>query len=1024
MSELKPFQKATVKVVLKAFSRKTSTHRFLIADEVGLGKTLVAGEIIRRMAKSSSKPLVVLYVCSNLSIASQNKRKLLEWLPEHERKIAVSPVDRLTLLPEHSFQDHSQVHLYTLTPDTSIPMREGRHSAGRKEERALIHALVKKIWPDFFAGRSHGYFRGNVGSKVWRELIKSKRAFVSDRKNSGLREMFRNSLRKELRLAEGMHVVPGLNLIENENNDKGRLKIIALFRNALAAGAIEQLQPDLVIFDEFQRFRDLLAEDIDESAARVIESLRGDDAGNSLKLLLLSATPYRPYTKKWEDEQDRSHRKEFFELLEFLYRRNSKAKRISKMCAQNLLVMEEELRKGNLGTARYDEALTTMENSMRAVICRTERASFPKECLDLKPISVSTNLNKPDLKIFKHMTKSIHDKHRPSATPYWSSIPLPMQTMGPGYQTWKAAKEVKDRSVPSLSKGQRENFKKLLDPAHPRLRALKGIMPIERLALPWIAPSAPWWPLKGPWKHGNGDGGKVLIFSRFQAVPQAIASLMSYDLETNLLASDTIVYDELTKRRSLQPKAGNEALLGHFYPSVFLIKNTDPIGNGIGSLALAKKTVERQLRSALRTMGISIRERNKKRPTWCLLAALERKQLGSLDAVDTILKSWSALHVSEMSESRDGSETGFKKMLKVWKGAAAAEISDITTAEFKDLVRYALSAPGVVVGRTLARHWSAALKGDGLVKCIEISWKGLRSYLSSRLFVKALAGSERRYPEAIRKAALEGNLESVLDEHLWIISKLTGAKDADLADELLEALRIRTSNFFMHSLGYKSKKRRFSLRCHVAMPFTDPRADKSSLHLYGDGDKPIRTDELRKAFNSPFWPHILATTSVGQEGLDFHVWCESLLHWDLCNSPVDLEQREGRIRRYGGFAIRRKLSQLLWNKEMRIVALTSPWAKLAKIAEKECADPDDGGLSPWWVCEGADIKRLIIDLPASEQKHRFEILKRQRLLYRLTLGQPNQEDLLDTISDKYSGNNNIAKIGLNLSAYFRHKKDI
>jgi hypothetical protein len=58
-----------------------------------------------------------------------------------------------------------------------------------------------------------------------------------------------------------------------------------------------------------------------------------------------------------------------------------------------------------------------------------------------------------------------------------------------------------------------------------------------------------------------------------------------------------------------------------------------------------------------------------------------------------------------------------------------------------------------------------------------------------------------------------------------------------------------------------------------------------------------RSDELRNAFNSPFWPHVLATTSVGQEGLDFHAWCSRILHWDLCPSPLELEQREGRIQR-------------------------------------------------------------------------------------------------------------------------------
>ena len=55
--------------------------------------------------------------------------------------------------------------------------------------------------------------------------------------------------------------------------------------------------------------------------------------------------------------------------------------------------------------------------------------------------------------------------------------------------------------------------------------------------------------------------------------------------------------------------------------------------------------------------------------------------------------------------------------------------------------------------------------------------------------------------------------------------------------------------------------------------------------------KPARSDELRRAFNAPFWPYVLATTSAGQEGLDFHTWCSRVPHWDLCSSPLDLEQR-------------------------------------------------------------------------------------------------------------------------------------
>ncbi|MEA3275971.1 MAG: helicase-related protein [Pseudomonadota bacterium] len=63
-------------------------------------------------------------------------------------------------------------------------------------------------------------------------------------------------------------------------------------------------------------------------------------------------------------------------------------------------------------------------------------------------------------------------------------------------------------------------------------------------------------------------------------------------------------------------------------------------------------------------------------------------------------------------------------------------------------------------------------------------------------------------------------------------------------------------------------------------------------------------DSVRAAFNSPFRPFVLTSTSIGQEGLDFHPWCHRLVHWNLPGNPVDLEQREGRIHRYKGHAAR------------------------------------------------------------------------------------------------------------------------
>ena len=54
-----------------------------------------------------------------------------------------------------------------------------------------------------------------------------------------------------------------------------------------------------------------------------------------------------------------------------------------------------------------------------------------------------------------------------------------------------------------------------------------------------------------------------------------------------------------------------------------------------------------------------------------------------------------------------------------------------------------------------------------------------------------------------------------------------------------------------------------------------------------------RKTSVRESFNSPFWPFVLATTSIGQEGLDFHLYCRDVMHWNLPSNPVDLEAEGG-----------------------------------------------------------------------------------------------------------------------------------
>lgn len=149
---------------------------------------------------------------------------------------------------------------------------------------------------------------------------------------------------------------------------------------------------------------------------------------------------------------------------------------------------------------------------------------------------------------------------------------------------------------------------------------------------------------------------------------------------------------------------------------------------------------------------------------------------------------------------------------------------------------------------------------------------------------------------------------------------------------------------------------------------------------------------MRNAFNSPFRPFILASTSVGQEGLDFHLYCRAVYHWNLPSNPVDLEQREGRVHRYKGHVIRHNLAAKygLW----ATIGDDDPWAALFSAAASQ-RQTGQNELIPYWVCEGPwKIERRIPLFALSRETSRLEELKRSLALYRLVFGQPRQEELL------------------------------
>lgn len=157
--------------------------------------------------------------------------------------------------------------------------------------------------------------------------------------------------------------------------------------------------------------------------------------------------------------------------------------------------------------------------------------------------------------------------------------------------------------------------------------------------------------------------------------------------------------------------------------------------------------------------------------------------------------------------------------------------------------------------------------------------------------------SERTYYKNVLAYLVDGNIQAVLDEYAHSL----GVKGEDLIEQISEGMNLRTSTLDIDTYeSFVGKRKKSGLRAHFAVGYYNAK---------GDNDNIQRTENIRAAFNSPFRPFVLATTSIGQEGLDFHLNCRKIVHWNLPSNPIDLEQREGRINRFKCLAIRQNIAK-------------------------------------------------------------------------------------------------------------------
>jgi hypothetical protein len=98
----------------------------------------------------------------------------------------------------------------------------------------------------------------------------------------------------------------------------------------------------------------------------------------------------------------------------------------------------------------------------------------------------------------------------------------------------------------------------------------------------------------------------------------------------------------------------------------------------------------------------------------------------------------------------------------------------------------------------------------------------------------------------------------------------------------------------------------------------------------GEVDRATRR-RLMLAFNTPFFPEVLVSSSVMGEGVDLHTDCRVVAHHDLDWNPSVLEQRTGRLDRLGS------KSELTGRPILRIRAL--PRGDAGRKAVSRCKGP-------------------------------------------------------------------------------------
>ncbi|MCH5162823.1 MAG: DEAD/DEAH box helicase family protein [Clostridiales bacterium] len=1077
MDGLKDFQRETVERI--ALLYKDKVNRVLVSDEVGLGKTLIARGTIAKFAKirreEGDNLVKVVYVCSNAAIAEQNLNKLKitdELMTEGVSSSRLS-MQHLNICKQESREDvqNRYIQLIPLTPDTSFRMTSG---TGTVNERALMLAVLKHL-PEFedFESELDSVMIDGVKRSNW-DWVKyghrdgKKRAVwfgyegevrkCEDASHGEYLTFMKNGLRRELSQKQNSgatyfdDMFAVFDKIKTGQDYKWEAKrIIGQLRLIFAKLSLEKLEPDLVIMDEFQRFKFLISSDPESETGMLANKFFSDE---NTRMLLLSATPYKMYSTLDEIDEENAdeHYEEFLRVLKFL-NMTDEADREFRRIWSDYSVQLKEYASGNQAVLQIKAAA---ENALYSHICRTERmeAEGAADMVDDSTVEIPLEVGAADIDSYIQMSKLLGGIAKYAVpSDYVKSCPYLLSFM----RDYKLKRDVESyfKTHPDeVGKLNHQTFfikrkdlaeYKEIPCNNARLQSVAArVLSDNAELLLWVPPSKCYYRPLPPFDAAQ-NFTKTLIFSSWEMVPRMLASLLSYEVERRTIAplakregkdiryftNDTNDDSEEGSKRHYPPpklnftlKEGEPAAMSLFcliYPSRFLAKCYEPIKCMNMPTEEITREVKNKIAEALSDYGDA--ESGAEDKSWYYVAPLLLDGCGfASDYAKAMIES--IVNDIEEQDKKSYIEYFYKLESVCEKIKSGSIVLGKRPADLLNvLADMAIASPAVCAYRAYSRRFDRfdITYPTQIAKAFANRMKTPESTAVIELCFGVK--NDDAYWKNVLAYCKAGNFQAMLDEYIHLIASGVSGRGERACEviqkNIIGSLSIRTTKYNIDTLGdftariNGEKDKKISFRSHFAVAFTK-----------GDGGEKDsdRKKVLRNAFNSPFRPFVLASTSIGQEGLDFHNYCRRIVHWNLPSNPIDLEQREGRINRYECLAIRQNVAKRYGDIEFE----DDVWHEMfEKARETECTVQTSELVPYWGLTERPDmikIERIVPMYPFSRDELSYNRLMKILSLYRLTLGQARQEEVLEYIMENRTAAD-LKEWFINLSPYYKRRND-